>query len=96
MTEEWKYGSVWRILPLVYPPLQAAAHRAWHLVPTLHAQLTQALTNGPTSRPSVSTGRQSGDLAAQKLNVLHIPYAQGPIGSGIVVMIASAPVTSAA
>jgi hypothetical protein len=96
MTGEWKCGSVWRIPPTVYPPLQAAAHRAWRLVPTPRAQFTQALTKGPRSLPSVSTGQQSGDLAARKRNVPHIPYVRHPVGLRIVVMIASATATSAA
>jgi hypothetical protein len=95
MTGEWKYGSVWRIPSRIYPPLQAAAHRAWRLVPTPRAHFTQALTRGPRTRPSVSTGRRSGGPVVWKRNVLHIPYARRPVGSGIVVMIASVPTTSA-
>jgi hypothetical protein len=59
MTEEWKYESVWRIPSPIYPPLQAAAHQARRLVPTPRAHFTQALTRGPRTCPSVSTGRRS-------------------------------------
>jgi hypothetical protein len=47
MTGELKYGSVWRIPSPIYPPLQAAAHRAQHLMPTPRAHFIQALTRGP-------------------------------------------------
>jgi hypothetical protein len=91
VTGEWKCGSVWRIPTHVYPPLQAVTHQARRLVPTPRAQFTQALTKGPRSCPSVSTGRRSGDPTVQKQNIPHILHVRHPIGSGIMVMIALAP-----
>jgi hypothetical protein len=45
MAGKWRCRSV-RIPPSVYPPWQAAAHRARCLVPTPRTQLIQTLTNG--------------------------------------------------
>jgi hypothetical protein len=39
---------VWQIRPSVYPPWQAAAHRARCLVPTPHPQLTRHRQRGPS------------------------------------------------
>jgi hypothetical protein len=46
MVGKWRCRAVWRIPPSVYPPGQAAAHRARLLVPTPRTQLTQTLTKG--------------------------------------------------
>jgi hypothetical protein len=51
---------------------------------------------GLAHQPSASAGQQSGDTTTQKWNVPHIPYVWRFVGSGIVVTIASTPMTSAA
>jgi hypothetical protein len=62
---------------------------------TPRTRLTQTLTKGPRSFPSISTGQRNGGTAVQKQNVPHIPYVRRPVGSGIVATISLTPATSA-
>jgi hypothetical protein len=65
---EWEYGFVHSVPPPIYPPLQAATHRARRFMPTPCCPHTQALTSEPRPRSSVGTGQRNGAVAALKRN----------------------------